>query len=83
MNCANGRKSYKAYAVSYMLCQRYGVDAKGYNLSRLDSVLQGQDPKEEIPAALTDMRDAFKEINGRMARAMGLTRAGRQKEQER
>ena len=76
-------EGYKAYAVSYMLCQRYGIDAGGYNLSRLDSVFQGQDPKEEIPAALTDMRDAFKEINGRMARAMGLTRAGRQKEQER
>ena len=45
--------------------------------------VSGQDPKEEIPAALTDMRDTFKEINGRMARAMGLSRAGRQKEQER
>ena len=76
-------EGYKAYAVSYMLCQRYGVEAGGYNISRLDGVLQGQDPKEEIPAALTDMRDTFKEINGRMARAMGLSRAGRQKEQER
>ena len=76
-------RCYKAYAVSYMLCQRYGVEAGGYNISRLDGVLQGQDPKEEIPAALTDMRDTFKEINGRMARAMGLSRAGRQKEQER
>ena len=76
-------EGYKAYAVSYMLCQRYGVEAGGYNISRLDSVFQGQDPKEEIPAALTDMRDTFKEINGRMARAMGLSRAGRQKEQER
>ena len=73
----------KAYAVSYMLCQRYGVDVKGYDISRLDGVLQGQDPREEVPAALTDMRDTFKEMNGRMARAMGLTRASRQKEQER
>ena len=76
-------EGYKAYAVSYMLCQRYGVDVKGYDISRLDGVLQGQDPKEEVPAALTDMRDTFKEMNGRMARAMGLTRASRQKEQER
>ena len=74
---------YKAYAVSYMLCKRYGVDVKGYDISRLDGVLQGQDPREEVPAALTDMRDTFKEMNGRMARAMGLTRASRQKEQER
>ena len=76
-------EGYKAYAVSYMLCQRYGVDVKGYDISRLDGVLQGQDPKEEVPAALTDMRDTFKEMNERMARAMGLTRASRQKEQER
>ena len=76
-------EGYKAYAVSYMLCQRYGVDVKGYAISRLDGVLQGQDPREEVPAALTDMRDTFKEMNGRMARAMGLTRTSRQKEQER
>ena len=76
-------EGYKAYAVSYMLCQRYGMDVKGYDISRLDGVLQGQDPREEVPAALTDMRDTFKEMNGRIARAMGLTRASRQKEQER
>lgn len=76
-------EGYKAYAVSYMLCQRYGVDVKGYDISRLDGVLQGKDPREEVPAALTDMRDTFKEMNGRMARAMGLTRTSRQKEQER
>ena len=76
-------EGYKAYAVSYMLCQRYGVDVKGYDISRLDGVLQGQDPREEVPAALTDMRDTFKEMNGRMARAMGLDRTRRQKEQER
>ena len=76
-------EGYKAYAVSYMLCQRYGVDVKGYDISRLDGVLQGQDPREEVPAAHTDMRDTFKEMNGRMARAMGLTRTSRQKEQER
>ena len=76
-------EGYKAYAVSYMLCQRYGVDVKGYDISRLDGVLQGQDPREEVPAALTDMRDTFKEMNGRIARAMGLTRDSKQKEQER
>ena len=76
-------EGYKAYAVSYMLCKRYGVDAQEYDISRLDGVLQGRDPKEVVPAALTDMRDTFKELNGRMARAMGLTRASRQKEQER
>ena len=74
---------YKAYAVSYMLCKRYGVDAKEYEISKLDGVFQGQVPREDIPAALTDMRDTFKSLNGRMARAMGLTRDSKQKEQER
>ena len=74
---------YKAYAVSYMLCKRYGVDAKEYEISKLDGVFQGQVPREDIPAALTDMRDAFKSLNVRMARAMGLTRDSKQKEPER
>ena len=74
---------YKAYAVSYMLCKRYGVDAKEYEISKLDGVFQGQVPREDIPAVLTDMRDTFKSLNGRMARAMGLTRDSKQKEQER
>lgn len=74
---------YKAYAVSYMLCRRYGVDAQEYEISKLDGVFQGQVPREDIPAALTDMRDAFKSLNGRMARAMGLTRDSKQKEPER
>ena len=66
-----------------MLCKRYGVDAKEYEIAKLDGVFQGQVPREDIPAALTDMRDAFKSLNGRMARAMGLTRDSKQKEQER
>ena len=39
-----------------MLCKRYGVDAKEYEISKLDGVFQGQVPREDIPAALTDMR---------------------------
>ena len=70
--------SFDTAAVSYT-----HLDAGGYNISRLDSVFQGKDPREDVPAALTDMHNAFKEINGRMARNMGLTRAGKQKEQER
>ena len=74
---------YKAYAVSYMLCKRYGIDAKGYDIARLNSVFKGQDPREDVPAAFGDMRETFKSLNGRMARAMGLTRDTKQKEPER
>ena len=74
---------YKAYAVSYMLCKRYGIEAKGYDIGRLNSVFKGQDPREDVPAALSDMRESFKSLNGRMARAIGLTRDTKQKEPER
>lgn len=74
---------YKAYAVSYMLCKRYGIEAKGYDIARLNSIFKGQDPREDVPAALSDMRETFKSLNGRMARAMGLTRDTKQKEPER
>ena len=76
-------EGYKAYAVSYMLCKRYGIEAKGYDIARLNSVFKGQDPREDVPAALSDMRETFKSLNGRMARAMGLTRDTKQKEPER
>ena len=66
-----------------MLCKRYGIEAKGYDIARLNSVFKGQDPREDVPAALSDMRETFKSLNGRMARAMGLTRDTKQKEPER
>lgn len=54
-----------------------------YDIGRLNSVFKGQDPREDVPAALSDMRESFKSLNGRMARAIGLTRDTKQKEPER
>lgn len=76
-------EGYKAFAISYMLCRRYGIDAQNYQVSRLNTVFQGKDAKEEIPATLTQIRDSFKELNGRMARSLGLSRSSKPKEQER
>ena len=63
--------------------KRYGIDAKDYDIARLTTVFKGQDPRVDVPAALSDMRETFKLLNGRMARAMGLTRDTKQKEPER
>ena len=63
--------------------KRYGIDAKDYDIARLNNVFKGQDPRVDVPAALSDMRETFKSLNGRMARAMGLTRDTKQKEPER
>lgn len=59
------------------------AEGKGYDIARLNNVFKGQDPRVDVPAALSDMRETFKSLNGRMARAMGLTRDTKQKEPER
>ncbi len=77
-------EGYKAYAVSYMLCQRYGVEAGGYNISRLDGVLQGQSPRRKSrqpsPICATRLRRSTGAWQGPWA---SHAFAGRQKEQER
>ena len=46
-----------------MLCKRYGVDAKEYEISKRDGVFQGQVPREDIPAALTDMPVSYTHLD--------------------
>ena len=77
------REGYKGYCVSYMLCKKYGIYAACYNVDRLTEVFKGKDPREEIPAHLTDMENAMGSINSRMARVLGAARENQQKEQER
>ncbi|MFQ7399210.1 MAG: hypothetical protein ACLRNW_15645 [Neglectibacter sp.] len=78
-NAEYSRETEATKPMPSAICSARGRrEAGGYNISRLDGVLQGKTPGGN-PAALTDMRDTFKEINGRMARAMGLSRAGGQK----
>ena len=79
----DGWKSFLKRKNIVISAKRYGIDAKGYDIARLNSVFQGKDPREDVPAALSDMRETFKSLNGRMARAMGLTRDTKQKEPER
>ena len=71
---------YKAHAIRYMLCHRYGVEALGYDLIGLSTVFQGMDPKQEIPNVLTEIKETFQSINRRMARTMGLTHRAKQRE---
>lgn len=73
----------QAYAVSYMICKKYGVDVQIYNVDRLKEAFRGMSPTDEIPAAFSDMEDAMGAINSRMARALGLSRASKSKEQQR
>ncbi|MFQ9132075.1 MAG: hypothetical protein ACLR4R_08480 [Oscillospiraceae bacterium] len=47
------------YCVSYMLCRKYGVDARGYDFSRLPESLRDAD-SQTIRSELTDIRDTLR-----------------------
>ena len=60
---------FTAYAASYTLCQKYGVDTKGYDFSSVpDSFngLEGKDVRGEIRA----LRDTVNDIAGRMVKTL-------------
>lgn len=75
-------QGYKAYCVSYLLCKKYGIDTAGYDISRLNDVFVGVDPKE-IGAQLSEIKEAAGNINSRMAKVLEQNRAPRHQEQER
>ena len=61
--------AFRGYCVSYMLCRKYGVDARGYDFSRLPESLRDADSKT-IRSELTDIRDTLQTMTGRMERAL-------------
>ena len=61
-----------------MLCRKYGVDARGYDFSRLPESLRGAD-SQTIRSELTDIRDTLQTMTGRMERALEQSRAAAQK----
>lgn len=73
---------FAAYSVSYMLCQRYGIDTSGYDFRQLPDSFRDSDPKS-VRAALTEMRDTAGAISTRMSRVLEQSRAPKSKEQER
>lgn len=74
--------AFSAYCASYLLCRQYGIDASGYNFSRLpDSFIQS-DP-QTVRQILTDIRDAAFEVSARMNKALDQSKIPRGKEQER
>ena len=70
--------AFRGYCVSYMLCRKYGVDARGYDFSRLPESLRDAD-SQTIRSELTDIRDTLQTMTGRMERALEQSRAAAQK----
>jgi len=67
LTCAD--KGFSAYAASYALCQKYGIDAKGYDFSEAPEVFAHRDGKE-MRGEIKAIRDTVNEIAGRMAKAL-------------
>ena len=74
--------SYKAYCASYLLCKKYGVDTRGYDLSGIKDVLAGREP-QEIAGELSDIKETANAISTRMYRVLEQSRQPKSKEQER
>ena len=74
--------AFAAYSVSYMLCREYGIDASGYDFSRLPDSFRESDA-QGIRAALSEIRDTAGNISSRMNRALEQNRQPKSKEQER
>jgi len=61
--------AFKAYAVSYALCQKYGVDVSGYSFDRSAEILGSREP-QEVRRELSDIRNAVADVAGRMKTAL-------------
>ena len=70
--------AFRGYCVSYMLCRKYGVEARGYDFSRLPESLRDAD-SQTIRSELTDIRDTLQTMTSRMERALEQSRAAAQK----
>ncbi|MDL2225036.1 ssDNA-binding domain-containing protein [Eubacteriales bacterium OttesenSCG-928-M02] len=86
---ANGNPDYRpeqnefrAYCVSYILCERNSIDTQGYDFSRLPESFVGMDA-QEVRGELAAIRDTANDISSRMIKALEQRKPVRQQEQER
>jgi hypothetical protein len=60
---------FTAYCASYILCRKYGVDAKDFSFDSVEYTLDGMDA-QAIKGELSQIRDAAENISGRMSRQL-------------
>ena len=56
---------FTAYCAAYILCKKYGVDTKGFDLDGVPAMFEDMKP-QAIKAELSKIRDAAANIDGRM-----------------
>lgn len=74
--------AFRAECVGYMLCKKYGVDTKNFDIERIPDEWKNKEPKE-IRAELTKIRIAMTEIHSCVFEKSYRQTQIRSKEQER
>ena len=59
-------KNFKAYCISYMICNKYGIDTSKYNFNSLPKEFISQDSTQSIREELNKIRESFEKINNRI-----------------
>lgn len=67
------RDAFHAYCASYMLCRKYGVDARQFDFSEVPGYFEGMEPKE-VRGELSKARDAANRISERMEKVLRKSR---------
>ena len=62
-------EGFTAYAASYVLCTKYGLDTKGYDFSEAPDYFAGRDGKE-VRGEIKAIRDTVNDVATRMARTL-------------
>lgn len=74
--------SYQAVCVGYMLCKKYGVEAKDFAIDRIPDEWKNKEPKE-VRAELSKMRTAMSDIHSRVSEELYRQQQERSKDRER
>jgi hypothetical protein len=60
---------FTAYCASYILCNKNGIDTKGYDFNSVPHIFRDKEPKE-IKGELSQIRNIAEDISGRMAKQL-------------
>jgi hypothetical protein len=62
-------KGFSAYAASYALCAKHGIDTKGYDFSEVKGYFADREGKE-VRGEIKTIRDTVNDVATRMARTL-------------
>jgi len=62
-------QEFSAYSATYLLCKKYGADMREFDFDKVSDVFDGMEA-QDVKGELSQIRDAFENISGRMARQL-------------